>query len=450
MHISDVMTSWSSTWEAVRPTLGDDDRALNTLRYMFFVVRCGVYVAVQDSAVVCVVPFANAKYHNEWHTRVCASSLTRVTRASHGVAGALPDPSTWWLNASGVLCNVMPAGVWGTHFLDKLVAMVSAGCASLVARGRLNVCARIFMNKRDHPVLRKDGRNPFRDFVGDWRDSPTECHADPRRSHAPIFSFYSGPDMVDVPMPLPEDLDVAMTPRIPHVPPIDARSRVAVFRGSATGPVGPSNQRLALARLAIAHPHLLDVGITSTNTKRLRVWSADDGGIHIGTHAAVDLPGGPVALRVPLHIQVSTHAVVLYVDGHAAASRYSALMTCGAVMVVIESTPSVAATCGVSWAQGPCVPQYPGYPIDLDADHVRMALEDVVRGLEWLGTQPAATLQQWVANARARAPTQESIAGFWDDALDACHSVHDRRTFFSPSDRHYAAIPTPPIDIPPV
>ena len=41
----------------------------NTLRYLFFHMRCGIYVCVRDRKLVAFVPFVNKDYKNNWEGR---------------------------------------------------------------------------------------------------------------------------------------------------------------------------------------------------------------------------------------------------------------------------------------------------------------------------------------------------------------------------------------------
>jgi hypothetical protein len=44
----------------------DEDSTLNTLRYLFFHMRCGIFVLIRANALAMFVPFVNKDYTNTW------------------------------------------------------------------------------------------------------------------------------------------------------------------------------------------------------------------------------------------------------------------------------------------------------------------------------------------------------------------------------------------------
>ena len=50
-------------------TMGRES-TLNTLRYLFFHMRCGIFVSIRQQQVVLFVPFANKDYQNDWEGKL--------------------------------------------------------------------------------------------------------------------------------------------------------------------------------------------------------------------------------------------------------------------------------------------------------------------------------------------------------------------------------------------
>ena len=91
---------------------------------------------------------------------------------------------------------------WGDHLLSPLKAMLEAA-----ADERTIPDCEFFVNKRDHPHLKRNLSEPY-DFVFDVRDKPLTRYR--FESYAPITSFYCGDDFADIPFPTTEDWEGAV------------------------------------------------------------------------------------------------------------------------------------------------------------------------------------------------------------------------------------------------
>lgn len=288
--------------------------ARNTLRYLFFRQRCGVYVKIRRNRLFCVVPFANARHENDWPTQPWMDACKDDAN--------LP-PTRWWSNGH-VLCNQQPGHVWGLHFLPELRDMLEAACQAYAIQD-VDFC----INKRDFPQLRLDGQDPC----------PFAAPGPPLseyygRDHIPVVSFYANGDAwADILWPLPEDWTLS------HQKPGDRWCRAAwmkrrdalVFRGSATGrgTTPATNRRLQLATMRDEQAGM-DVGVVSWNDR----WKCTERG------AAPTRPNAATLQRAGIHLvprvsmeQQRQYRYVLYLAGHCAANRYSQLMRQGSVIL---------------------------------------------------------------------------------------------------------------------
>ena len=305
----------------------------NTLRYMFYHLRCGIYVMIRNGRLRMLVPFANSLYRNNW------PALTFDADSRHqyyhrkdlqyGVRERIiQKEEEWWANGH-LICNVRSSQVWGDHFMGELRQMLEGMCERYTVSD-----AEFFLNKRDFPHLSSDGqKEPYPFFA----DTPLEIDA--FSSYCPILSFYTSEQHADLPMPLPQDWSAARQDddKDESMPWTD-KIATAFFRGSATG-VGTTpatNQRLHLATLSVewTEQHkgvpLLDAGITSWNTRDKKAQGEPVRHIQPDTLSITLQPYVPLAAQ-------RRYRYLLYVDGHCAASRYSQLMRTGSVILKVAS-----------------------------------------------------------------------------------------------------------------
>lgn len=248
-------------------------------------------------------------------------------------------PHRWWRNGH-VVCNELPTSVWGETNTEGLRDMMGALAAERLTDGAYEA----ILNKRDLPLVRSDGRAP------QWDCCPEEAVGGgsrcvlPPEARAPVFSFYTGAAFADLPLPTVEDwarasgrvfapaVDYRAEPSLPR-PPWDKRLDAAVFRGSATGAgVTPAdNLRLALCERFAKVPRVpgrphVDAGIVA--------WSMRDqvDGRGRVTHQVPDAMGFALSPKMGFEDQLRFKFQV-YVEGHAGASRLSANLGSGAVVL---------------------------------------------------------------------------------------------------------------------
>lgn len=249
-----------------------EESTLNTLRYLFFHMRHGIFVLIRGGRLLMFAPFVNKDFVNTWGDALRVEGggsvedyLERkkeVMRA-HGMGRAaeeecyMPSVRQWWANGN-IICNVPSPDFWGDAYLAQLKHMLLTLCSS-----RAVPDCEFFINKRDFPQLKRNLTEPY-DFLYDADDAPLarERYA----SYAPIASFFVGAPFADLPLVCTDDWETA-TGRVFPPSAIDLRSArnrtangvpwggrtaTAFFRGNATGAgvVPGTNQRLRLAQLS--------------------------------------------------------------------------------------------------------------------------------------------------------------------------------------------------------
>jgi hypothetical protein len=329
----------------------------NTLKYLFFHMRCGIYVMIRGGRVQMFVPFVNDRYVNTWSGAPAFAALDvddyySNKRHQTGMReNVLGDKSRWWSNGN-MVCNEPPDNVWGDHLLCQLKDMLDTTCAHHDVPD-----VEFFINKRDFPHLRANYTEPY-DFLFDEKDRPVT--GERFDTLAPILSFYTAPTFADIALPCSEDWEGAtgrvflraagdlFTPanRARFDVPWSGKVETAFFRGSATGAgVTPdTNQRLRLALLshewsaaaaAAAAPPLLDAGITSWNVRDKKRFGEPLCYIRPSLFPFKKAP------YVPMYEQ-ARYKYLLYVEGHCAANRYAFLMSIGCVILKVASTTEAA------------------------------------------------------------------------------------------------------------
>lgn len=147
----------------------------NTLRYLFYHMRCGIFVKIMNNEVVVYCPFVNKDYKNNWGKSTLKFAATAPSPGSEsellsmphyydakkakGVNdNYLPDVSQWWANGN-ILCNQhidhhaaderKISQWWGDRFLLQIKDMIAETCSM-----RTVPDCEFFVNKRDYPQLK--------------------------------------------------------------------------------------------------------------------------------------------------------------------------------------------------------------------------------------------------------------------------------------------------------
>lgn len=203
------------------------ESVMNTLKYLFFHMKCGIYVMIRDGKLRIFCPFVNKDYRNTWseHLRIEGDGKLDTYYgkkvAFYREEEVDPDRSKWWANGN-IICNEVsgngkdgPDQFWGDHFLAPLRDMLGEAC-----RLREMPDCEFFLNKRDYPHLKVNVPRgvpvePY-GFIFDKDDRDPDQDVDlveERRykSFAPIVSFYAAaPDrFTDIPWPSSEDWEGA-------------------------------------------------------------------------------------------------------------------------------------------------------------------------------------------------------------------------------------------------
>eukprot|EP01039_Chlorochromonas_danica_P002692 gene2692-2942_t len=444
---------------------------MNTLRYLFFHMKCGIYVMIRNNSLAIFAPFVNKDYTNSWRGELRIGSMDGTVQSYveekaeyyRGIKMHYLDMSAWWANGN-IICNdyggeeaAESNQFWGDHFLLQLKDMFAELC-----RTRKVPDCEFFINKRDYPQLKYNGSTeravePYgfifnRDDRREDEDLPLRryCYS----SYAPIMSFYSSERFADIPIPPTEDWEAATgcvypasfkysrgadgqpevaAPRdlFTHSnlarfdTPWEKKVNTAFFRGTATGGgvSTETNQRLHIAQVSYDWSLLPDLNGSKPNTvpyldAKITGWNLRDKKISSTPMTFVHSRSFPFeGDRKKNFVEIykqSTYKYLLYVEGHCAACRYGFMMQLGSVILKVES----ACVADSMWYFPLLKPYVDHVPVKAD-------LSDLQQVLEWCHSHDV-ECRQIAERAREIYRRYISREGIMDYLQTVCREIAQR------------------------
>jgi len=332
----------------------DNDTYINTLRYIFYHTRSGIFIYIKNNKVEMFVPFVNKNYRNTWGDISLNQKYNNLQeyygdKRSYIRENILVDMYTWWSNAN-VVSNVLIPEIIGDGHLIALKDMLVELCST---RDIPDVC--FFINRRDYPFLRKNNTEPYYFMYENLNHQLTR---ESYNKYVPILSYYVSDKFADIPIPLSSDWEMVSNYIYPpntknnyqitsDIKPWEERIPTAFFRGSGTGGGTnvENNQRLKLSELSklwetnnkynsdnkIDGIQFLDAGIVSWNFRDKKLLNS---GMYF-THPSEQI--FTLVDRVPMTEQYM-YKYIVYVEGHSAANRYAFLMKMCVLILKVESS----------------------------------------------------------------------------------------------------------------
>jgi len=369
------------------------------IQYGFHRLRVTLFVSIRNGAMIVFAPMVKADYSNYlprsdefWFGSMSQNDYlnakNRFLKAIGKHTERYEPRSRWFVNNS-LVGNMISKSLTS----DQTIPVVLEMLRETVLHEKLNDCD-FLVNTRDFPKLRRDGRDPDHAAHGLPVEKSVDMPGFEHAKHLPVLGFNVHPLYADIPIPVPDDWKNVYggyygkdergspKPTIPHPVPITEeqwalRQPKAAFRGGATGiaSTAPLNQRLMLAEMVEA------LRKEEAEKKRIAVKDVvlDDFDVEIVSAAIRDKkvsgsgmeymvpagsPSGSVntsaviredkrmGLRTPLvvtegktrgyrapdaYTAQDRNQMVIYVDGNAAAYRYSGLMAAGFVILRVAS-----------------------------------------------------------------------------------------------------------------
>jgi hypothetical protein len=309
----------------------------NTLCYTFFHTRCAIYCAWRAGRLT-MIPYNNADYRNDWPEAVGEGGalVKRIAEAARGVA-IRPNWRTWSCNGALVDNWEYDPRDWGQDDAAPWRDLLERACAR-IPRGET---AEFILNKRDNPLLFVGFREPS---PLPWRSVSTEAPSAARGPwrecavadalgfyhFAPILSQYTSSESLDVPVPPLADY-------LAGAPPATAwadRAPIAIFRGTATTPLGgATSQRARVVRALCGTEH--DAALTG-HSVRFRFDATGRIG-HTTREETEEACGARIGRAVAMDAQARACQGVVYAEGNAGANRLGGLLAREFLVAVVRS-----------------------------------------------------------------------------------------------------------------
>jgi len=364
----------------------------DTFEYLFDTFKKGILVQIHNNQLVKFLPFSKQNYINDFHKIVRVDPKygtnnnntlhnfrTMIVKMNEGTKyeslsyGGIQKNMCEWISGNGIIRYEFPY-IENDSGIPAIYHMFLTLC-----KRRKIPDLTFFVNKRDHPILRKDGTHPYNHLFGDSYPMK-ERYREKMANYLPILSMNSSDDHVDIAVPTWEDWGrvaqeefnmvflknknkkYTVYPNIENdFSSVDFESKksTAIFRGGSTG-LGTTidnNMRLFVCQLSYDMNNdtnstkipMLDCCLTGING-RPRTMKDDRYFRVIEQNTFKHLLGNFMNYR-----EQSEYKYVIHIEGHSVAYRLSIEMFFGSVILYF---PPVDGSNSRLWFFDKMVPNY--------------------------------------------------------------------------------------------
>ena len=325
---------------------------LDTFKYVFYKFKKGIFVKILNGKLDVFLPFSNASFENEW------SSHIKVNPRYENIAKFMEHISSMEgrrFNPTKVNGDVR--SWYGNNCLVRYEFPINEGESNVACVKNLleELCQsreipdmEFFINKRDFPVLTRDGTEAYNN-LWDSETQPLVSHN--YGAYLPIFSMSITDRFADVLMVTWEDWTRVQSNEGKFFSnkcaqydtndeiPWNKKKPTAVFRGGTTGCGTTIDTNMRLKACHISAQGLkdkngvpyLDAGINKWNLRPRKI----QGNPFLQT---IDVPSLTFGLSNTLTQQEqASHKYILNVDGHVTAFRLSMELSYGSVVLLVKS-----------------------------------------------------------------------------------------------------------------
>ena len=328
------------------------DCIIDTFRYIFYKLKKGIFVKIQDNQLKVFLPFSNANFTNEWgHLIKLSPQFSKHGDLTYDLRMFFKymydqvgnnfntrfelDPSKWYANNGVFKVEKDSEG-------DSVVSVYADMLRTLCQSRKVKDC-HFFLNRRDHPILSDHGVEPYDNIFGE--NTPLVSHSYPK--YTPIISPCTREGYADILMVNSDDWtrvnfgkkyfvdmldrDFSLTPT-----PWEQRKPTAVFRGSSTGEYTTieRNPRIRLALMSNTQDKkkkYLDCGITRWNPRCRK--TKDDPMLQIVEVLKLNIP----TVKHLSPTEQATFKYLIHLDGHTSAFRLGFELSFGCCILKPES-----------------------------------------------------------------------------------------------------------------
>ena len=330
----------------------DPTAVMNTFYYIFNKFKKGIFIRIRDNQLSVFLPFSKKDFVNEWSDRIKVdpkygnilnfikyiNSMEKRKFFPKSINGVI---SHWYSNNCLVRYEY-PINEGDTNNPNM------SDMFSVLCRKRKLPDVEFFLNRRDFPIIKKDGTEAYEDMFGS--STPLVSHS--YSKYAPILSMVTKEKYADIPIPTGEDWARIGNKQNKFFPkscreynedftsvPWNKKKPIAVFRGGSTGcgVTIETNNRLKLAHLSKTLPKdsdgnpFLDAGITNWNLRPRKLKEEK----YLQTIDINSLGFGTVNRLTPQ--EQAEYKYLVHVDGHVSAFRLSLELGMGCCILKVDS-----------------------------------------------------------------------------------------------------------------
>jgi hypothetical protein len=156
----------------------DDEKVLNTLKYMFYKFKSGVFIEIKDNKMFKFIPFYNLSFRNTWSDKIDSDVDEFIEKYYKEDKDRIDEDITRW---TALNCKIKMKDLnkqeEDFHQFRYLLRLI-------LKKKKIKDC-RFFFNKKDFPILTKKGIEPYHHIYGE--DVPLTSHK--FDVYAPILSY---------------------------------------------------------------------------------------------------------------------------------------------------------------------------------------------------------------------------------------------------------------------
>jgi hypothetical protein len=350
----------------------------NTFSYIFNKFKKGIFIKILENKLKVFLPFSKAKFKNEWGHKIVINPkyggkrdaminfLTEVSKASGFKLKeryVRKNVSEWFANNCILRYDMTEGDTNVSVFKDMLTTLCET---------REIPDIELFINRRDFPILTKDGTEPYNNIWDGF--VPLKSHL--YKKYSPILSMSKTDKYADVLIPTHDDwariskdknkwFSRKCSPKEVYMTDWNKKKDIAVFRGTSTGCGidSSTNKRIKLAQISKNHPDFLDAGITKWNLRPRKLQN-----VKYLDYIKTEKTGVKLANFLS-GSQQSEYKYIIHVEGHVAAFRLSEELAMGSVLLMVESDWKI-------WYSKMLIPYVHYVPVKSD-------LSDIIEIVEW-------------------------------------------------------------------
>lgn len=297
----------------------------DTFRFLFDKFKKGIFVQIQGGRLKTFLEFSNEQYTNGW------SRIVNIDEGEVNLSDPKVQPLARWYANNYLVRYENPFNENHTGVAELFDLMKE------VCDARQIPDVEFFINRRDFPLIRKDGHEPYSSIFG----AKTRANAPPKLGL--VVSMVGTADTLDIPFITPDDWSrctkrtFSTTKRSLNVfeddciYPWESKRDIVIFRGSNTG-INFGEKRILACEMCARDP-MFDVKLTTVSARKQIL----EGKLKDPSKCGVPDRARPhMGKYVSLKDQ-SKYKYILHIEGHVQSFRLGTTLALGSVVLLVES-----------------------------------------------------------------------------------------------------------------